>query len=154
MGPVDAELSHTRRLARENGWSARQAARVFEEYRRFVYLAVTAAHPVTPSDAVDQAWQLHLTYTQDYRERLCPEVLGRALHHGPTRGGREAGARFFEQYAQTLRSDEAALAVALFGTAVLTGSYLSDFHRMRSGGSGGDSSGSSGCTGGGGGCGS
>jgi uncharacterized protein (TIGR04222 family) len=47
-------------------------------------------------------------------------------------------------------SDEAALAVALFGTAVLTGSYLSDFHRMRSGGTGGDSSSSSGCTGGGG----
>ena len=112
VGPVDAELSFTRRLARENGWSARQAARFFEEYRRFLYLAVTAAHPVTPSDAVDQAWHLHLTYTRDYWERLCPEVLGRALHHGPTRGGREEGARFFEQYAQTLRSYEAA-----FGSA-------------------------------------
>jgi len=48
-------------------------------------------------------------------------------------------------------SDEAALAVALFGTAVLAGSYLSDFHGMRStngGGDGGSSSdGGSGCGG-------
>ncbi len=56
-------------------------------------------------------------------------------------------------------SDEAALAVALFGTSVLAGSYLSDFHRMRSAGSGdsgsGGGDGSSGCGGGGcGGCGS
>lgn len=56
-------------------------------------------------------------------------------------------------------SNEAALAVALFGTTVLAGSYLSDFHRMRSAASGGgDSSsggadGSGGCGGGGGGCG-
>jgi len=56
-------------------------------------------------------------------------------------------------------SNEAALAVALFGTTVLAGSYLSDFHRMRSAGSGdggsGGGDGSSGCGGGGcGGCGS
>ncbi|WP_298190781.1 hypothetical protein [Novosphingobium sp.] len=112
VGPVDADLSFTQRLARENGWTAKHAARVFEEYRRFLYLAGTATHPVTPSDAVDQAWHLHLTYTRDYWERLCPEVLGRALHHGPTKGGRAEGERFFEQYAQTLRSYEAAFGPA------------------------------------------
>lgn len=112
VGPVDADLSFTQRLARENGWSAAHAARVFEEYRRFLYLAVTAPHPVTPSDAVDQAWHLHLTYTRDYWERLCPEVLGRALHHGPTKGGHAEGTRFFEQYALTLRSYEAAFGPA------------------------------------------
>jgi len=56
-------------------------------------------------------------------------------------------------------SNEAALAVALFGTTVLAGSYLSDFHRLRRAGSGdggsGGGDGSSGCGGGGcGGCGS
>ncbi|MBX9883642.1 MAG: hypothetical protein K2X68_01590 [Novosphingobium sp.] len=112
VGPVDAELSFVRRLARENGWSAAHAARVFEEYRRFLYLAVTAPHPVTPSDAVDQAWHLHLTYTRDYWDRLCAQVLGRALHHGPTKGGHAEGTRFFEQYAQTLRSYEAAFGPA------------------------------------------
>lgn len=51
-------------------------------------------------------------------------------------------------------TNEAPLAVALFGTTVLAGSWLSDFHRMRSAGSGGgDTTSSSGCSGGGGGCG-
>lgn len=112
VGPPDAALAFTQRLARENGWRKAHAARVFEEYRRFLYLAVRAGHEVTPSDAVDQAWHLHLTYTRDYWERLCPEVLGRPLHHGPTRGGKDEGERFFEQYALTLRSYEAAFGPA------------------------------------------
>ena len=78
------------------------------EYKRFCFLAVTAGHEVTPSDAVDQAWHLHLTYSRDYWERFCPEVLGMPLHHGPTAGGSAEQERYFEQYAQTLKSYEAA----------------------------------------------
>lgn len=111
VGPQDAALSFTQRLARENGWSPAQAERVFDEYRRFCFLAVTAGHEVTPSDAVDQAWHLHLTYSRDYWERFCPDVLGRPLHHGPTAGGEAERNRFFEQYARTLKAYEAA-----FGT--------------------------------------
>jgi hypothetical protein len=107
IGPSDAALPFAQRLARENGWSAAHAARVIAEYRRFCFLAVTAGHPVTPSDAVDQAWHLHLTYSRDYWERFCPEVLGQPLHHGPTAGGAGERNRFFDQYAQTLRSYEA-----------------------------------------------
>ena len=106
IGPDDAALSFADRLARENGWARRYADRVIEEYRRFCFLAVTAGHEVTPSDAVDQAWHLHLTYTRDYWERFCPHVLGAALHHGPTAGGVAQRGRFCEQYAQTLRSYE------------------------------------------------
>ena len=112
VGPADADFTFTARLARENGWSAAHAARVFEEYRRFLFLAMTAGHEVTPSDAVDQAWHLHLTYTRDYWERLCPQVLGAPLHHGPTKGGRAEGTRYFEQYALTLRAYEAAFGPA------------------------------------------
>jgi hypothetical protein len=111
FGPADAALPFARRLARENGWSAAHAERVIEEYRRFCFLAVTAGHEVTPSDAVDQAWHLHLTYTRDYWERFCPDVLGRALHHGPTAGGGAEQARYFEQYAETLKSYERAFGV-------------------------------------------
>lgn len=86
-----------------------------------------------------------------------------------TRGGREAleGARRgSERLKRATTNDEADLAVALFGTAVLAGSSWAEFHRMRSangsndaGTSSSDSSssdsGSSGCGGGGcGGCGS
>ena len=59
-----------------------------------------------------------------------------------------------ERLRRAAPTDETPLAVALFGTTVLTGSWLSDFHRMRAAsGSGGDTSSSSGCSGGGGGCG-
>lgn len=106
IGPEDAALSFAQRLARENGWSDDTAERVIAEYRRFCFLAVTAGHEVTPSDAVDQAWHLHLTYSRDYWERFCPTVLGQPLHHGPTAGGIEERGRYFEQYAQTLKSYE------------------------------------------------
>lgn len=111
IGPEDAALPFATRLARENGWSLALAERVIEEYRRFCFLAVTVSHPVTPSDAVDQVWHLHLTYTRDYWERFCPQVLGRALHHGPTAGGSDEQHRYFAQYAETLRSYE-----RVFGT--------------------------------------
>lgn len=87
VGPQDVRLSFVQRLARENGWGETHALRVFDEYRRFCFLAVTGHGEVTPSDAVDQAWHLHLTYSRDYWERFCPEILRRPLHHGPTAGG-------------------------------------------------------------------
>lgn len=112
FGPPDATLPFAARLARENGWKRARADSVIEEYRRFCYLAVSAGHEVTPSDAVDQAWHLHLTYTRDYWDRFCPETLGRPLHHGPTAGGPAEHDRYFAQYAQTLKSYEQAFGPA------------------------------------------
>lgn len=106
IGPDDAALSFADRLARENGWSGAEAERVVGEYKRFCFLAATVDHEVTPSDAVDQAWHLHLTYTRDYWECFCPEILGRPLHHGPTAGGMAERHRYFAQYAETLKSYE------------------------------------------------
>ena len=108
IGPSDAALTFAARLARENRWTPAFTERVIGEYKRFCFLAVTAGHEVTPSDAVDQAWHLHLTYSRAYWERFCPEVLGMPLHHGPTAGGSAERNRYFEQYAQTLKSYEAA----------------------------------------------
>ena len=108
IGPDDAALSFAERLAREQGWRADHAARVIVEYKRFAFLAVTAGQEMTPSDPVDQAWHLHLTYTRDYWDRFCPEVLGCKLHHGSTAGGRGERQRHFEQYAATLKAYEAA----------------------------------------------
>ena len=78
-----AALTVSKRLARDNGWTSAFAQRVVLEYKRFVYLAATCGHPVTPSDEVDQAWHLHLVYTRSYCDELCGQVLGFALHHGP-----------------------------------------------------------------------
>jgi hypothetical protein len=111
-GPAGAALPFADRLARENGWSAAFARRVLEEYRRFLFLAATGRRPATPSDAVDQAWHLHLTYSRDYWERLCAQVLGRPLHHDPTAGGADERHRFYDQYAATLKAYEDAFGAA------------------------------------------
>lgn len=105
-------LPFSRRLARENSWSQRYTMRVLEEYRRFIFLTMTAGHPVTPSVDVDQAWHLHLTYTRSYWDDLCPNVLRQPLHHQPTKGGTKEGAKFEDWYARTLQSYKAAFGVA------------------------------------------
>ena len=96
------DLSFSDRLARENGWTPAYAARVIEEYKRFAFLAVASGHPVTPSDQVDQAWHLHLTYTKSYWKMFCGQILGKPLHHGPTRGGAEEASKFDRWYRRTL----------------------------------------------------
>lgn len=101
--PGDA-FPFSARLASENGWSRAYALKVIEEYRRFVCLMATAAHPVTPSEAVDQVWHLHMTYTRSYWDGLCKEIVGRPLHHDPTRGGSDESAKFTDWYARTLET--------------------------------------------------
>lgn len=116
IGPPDAEFTFVQRLARENRWPESTAEEVLQEYLRFCYLAVTADHEVTPSDQVDQAWHLHLTYSRDYWQRFCPDVLGCDLHHGPTAGGSAERQRYYHQYAETLKSYEEAFGQAPPGT--------------------------------------
>lgn len=99
-------LSFTERLARENLWSLRYARRVIVEYKRFLELTIVAEHSCCPSDAVDQAWHQHMVYTRSYWDDLCPNVLQRPLHHGPTRGGQREQKRHHEMYAETLASYE------------------------------------------------
>ncbi len=109
-GAGEPSLTFAARLARENGWSSAFSERVLEEYKRFVFLAMTAGHPVTPSDQVDQAWHLHLTYTRAYWDRLCGQVLGRPLHHNPTVGGAAEDAKFEDWYERTKSAYRAAFA--------------------------------------------
>ncbi|MEZ4362657.1 MAG: hypothetical protein R3B48_20870 [Kofleriaceae bacterium] len=96
--------SFAQRLAHEQGWTARTAERALREYKRFLALVCLAGHPVCPSEQVDQVWHQHLTYTRSYWTRLCGEVLGREVHHAPTRGGPAEDAKHREMYRQTLAS--------------------------------------------------
>jgi uncharacterized protein (TIGR04222 family) len=100
-GPDAPPLRFAARLAREHGWTAVHADRVVREYKRFVFLAATAGRPMCPSEDVDAAWHLHLTYTRSYWQRLCGEVLGRPLHHEPTRGGPAEADKHVAMYADT-----------------------------------------------------
>ncbi len=106
IDPGPKEFTFTARLARENRWTPGFAERVIREYKRFCILAVHSGHPVTPSEQVDQAWHLHLTYTRSYWDRFCGSVLGRPLHHEPTAGGAAEGHKFEDWYSRTLASYE------------------------------------------------
>lgn len=99
---ADQELDFTRRLARDRGWSLAFARGAVREYRRFCFLAMVSDEPVTPSEEVDEVWHQHLTYSRDYWDVWCGQVLRRALHHEPTVGGSAEGRRYRAQYAETL----------------------------------------------------
>jgi len=99
-----AAFPFVKKLARENGWDLGHSEKVIEEYRRFVYLAMVAGHPVSPSDQVDQSWHMHMLYTESYWSRMTVEILPRPLHHGPSKGGSIESQKFDDWYARTLDS--------------------------------------------------
>lgn len=103
----DHALDFTARLARDRGWDPAFARGAVEEYRRFCFLTATADTPMTPSEEVDEVWHQHLTYSRDYWEVWCGEVLRMPLHHDPTAGGPAEAARYRAQYADTLARYEA-----------------------------------------------
>jgi len=91
------------RIAAEQQWSAAHTAAVLTEYRRFLLLAATTTRSVTPSRAVDAAWHEHLTFTRDYWERLCGDVLRRSVHHEPAGPGSAVGDDTRAAYRLTLQ---------------------------------------------------
>lgn len=94
-------LQFTERLRNEQGWARAYTDRVIGEYRRFLLLAATADDMLVPSDAVDQAWHLHLLDTRAYWDRLCG-LVGKPIHHTPSRGGTAERARHRDRYLVTL----------------------------------------------------
>lgn len=102
IGQIDAALSFEGRLAAENGWTEAFAVRVGREYRRFLALIAISDEQLTPSDAVDQAWHLHMVYTRDYWHGLCRDIVGRDIHHEPTTGGSDRRDHYRSRYSHTL----------------------------------------------------
>ncbi|TFZ04440.1 TIGR04222 domain-containing membrane protein [Ramlibacter rhizophilus] len=101
--PVGAAVRFEEKLAREQGWTLGKAMQVIHEYRRFLMLTQVASQPVCPSKDVDAAWHLHLMQTREYRS-FCIEVLGRFLHHEPSREGPQEFARHRDMYIYTLEA--------------------------------------------------
>lgn len=79
----DEGLTFAEKLARNNNWTAEEADRAIEEYKRFMYLVITYGN-AAPSDAVDQVWHQHILYTKDYNY-FCQRYAGRFIHHSPDR---------------------------------------------------------------------
>lgn len=92
------QLTFAARLSRENGWANHYTNRVIDEYKKFIFLCCISPTPVTPSDPVDQAWHLHLTYTKSYWNELCRDTLKREIHHNPTKGGKSERQKFSSLY--------------------------------------------------------
>ena len=99
----NSAFSFADRLAKENGWTKAFALSAIEEYKKFVFLAKHAGHPVTPSIEVDEVWHLHLIYTQSYWKEMC-KGIDFDLHHGPTKGGRSENLKFNDWYTNTIES--------------------------------------------------
>jgi len=95
-------LPFSGRLARENNWSASYSRKVLAEYKKFIYLSCISDGHVTPSDQIDQAWHLHLTYTKSYWIELCQNILNSNVHHFPTKGGDSESDKYRKQYEYTL----------------------------------------------------
>ena len=83
FGDTDASTkAFAEKLARKLGWTKAFALRAISEYKKFVYLAVTADFSVTPSKIIDQVWHEHLLFTKGYRD-FCNDIIGYQLDHSP-----------------------------------------------------------------------
>lgn len=102
----DACFLFAQRLARDSQWSIPYTYQVIEEYKKFLFLAISTDHPVVPSHIVDEAWHLHLTYTHSYWDNLCGQILKMPLHHHPSQVSSNQQEFFKEYYEKTLRSYE------------------------------------------------
>lgn len=102
---IDDPNAHTRfsdKLASQNNWTPAYTQRVIEEYRRFIFLCCISPKGASPSYDVDQAWHLHLTYTQNYWKDFCRDTLGKEIHHHPSKGGTDEDHHHTDWYNETL----------------------------------------------------
>jgi len=88
------------RLSTENHWYLNYAKDVVAEYQKFLILTKLIQNRSVPSDAVDQAWHLHLLYTHEYWHVLCKDYLKYELHHTPS----PIDDSWQEDYASTLHN--------------------------------------------------
>jgi uncharacterized protein (TIGR04222 family) len=98
----DAAIPFSRKLAAKQNWSPHFTERVIEEYRKFLLLCCISPTGASPSQIVDEAWHLHLTYTQSYWIDLCKNTLQKDIHHHPSRGGDDEDHKHRDWYKETL----------------------------------------------------
>lgn len=92
----------SKKLAKENNWSASFTAGAIEEYKKFIYLCCISPAGASPSDIVDEVWHMHLTYTTSYWIDFCRNTLQKDIHHHPSKGGSAENEKHKNWYADTL----------------------------------------------------
>jgi hypothetical protein len=104
--PLDepgAAITFSAKLSSQQNWSPSFTKRAIEEYRRFIFLCCISPTGASPSKVVDEVWHLHLTYTHSYWIKLCREVLGKDIHHMPSKGGDDENHKHEDWYNETLK---------------------------------------------------
>lgn len=101
MGNAAAMQPFLQILGQQTGWPVPMMNAVMEEYRKFLFLAMRAGHPVTPPGMVEQVWMLHLQNAQNYWETLSKFITQQPMVQGL---GPITAANVAEQYQQTMAS--------------------------------------------------
>lgn len=101
LGPQAAMNPFMQMLGQQMGWPMPMVSQVMEEYRKFLFLALRAGHPVTPPTIIEQVWNLHMQSAQDYWEKLGALITERPVAEGI---GASVAAGMADQYQQTIAS--------------------------------------------------
>lgn len=64
-------------------------AKAVSEYRKFIFMALSAKHPCVPSRAVDEVWHAHMLHSRDYTA-FCKAMGRDYIHHEPALPGESA----------------------------------------------------------------
>lgn len=69
------------RICKELGVTPEVATGIFEDVKRFLYLAgQNVTHDMIPTPTIDEGWHAFIMFTQDYRE-FCQEYFGAFVDH-------------------------------------------------------------------------
>jgi hypothetical protein len=59
-----------------------EAEQLFEDVKKYLFLAVITGERLAPTDAIDLGWHEFLLYTRDYAS-FCNRFFGAFVHHTP-----------------------------------------------------------------------
>ena len=95
-------------VEQQMGANAETSARIIEEYRKFLFLAMRAGHQVIPPGTINDVWMMHMQNAQNFWENL-----GQMITERPVAGGVDAKAMgdMAAAWTATLKSYE-----TIFGT--------------------------------------
>ncbi|HEX7847675.1 MAG TPA: hypothetical protein VF476_17870 [Chitinophagaceae bacterium] len=98
-----SSIKFSDKLSFQNNWSSAYTEKVIREYKKFIFLCCISPQGASPSADIDEAWHLHLTYTQSYWKEFCDNTLRQPVHHHPSKGGEIEKARHNQWYEATLQ---------------------------------------------------
>lgn len=77
------DLKAVENYLRRDGSSVRNVEKAVSEYRKFIFLTISAPHPCVPSHEIDEVWHAHILHSRNYLS-FCKEVGRDYIHHDPS----------------------------------------------------------------------